>query len=300
MSLLRLLFACVLLLELAGLAQAPPPSPQMAAANQLLQAKKFDEAATAFETVVKEQPANPRAWYQLAVARFSLEHFAAAAEAFEKSFSLAPNPTALYNAACAYARMGNKEKALAALERIASGTAPLFADPAADSDLASLRTEPRFQEVLTNLDQRRRPCMYVAEARQLDFWVGEWDVFNPQGQQAGTSSIQQVAEGCAILENWRSGVGTTGKSLNFYDAGNKKWYQYWIGPTGVPSRYSGIYADGALRYVTEPFVANGKKTVSRLTFFNVDPNTVRQLAESSTDEGATWSVNYDFKYVRRK
>jgi len=32
----------------------------------------------------------------------------------------------------------------------------------------------------------------------------------------------------------------------------------------------------------------------------VDENTVRQLAENSTDDGKTWKATYDFKYVRKK
>jgi hypothetical protein len=47
-------------------------------------------------------------------------------------------------------------------------------------------------------------------------------------------------------------------------------------------------------------IANGKKVLNKLTFFKLDENTVRQLAESSADEGKTWTVNYDFKYVRKK
>ncbi|HEY6242874.1 MAG TPA: hypothetical protein VIX17_02940 [Pyrinomonadaceae bacterium] len=60
--------------------------------------------------------------------------------------------------------------------------------------------------------------------------------------------IQQVAEGCGLLENWTDRFGTTGKSLNFYDSAVQKWNQYWIGANGVPSRYSGVYREGAMRY----------------------------------------------------
>jgi hypothetical protein len=38
----------------------------------------------------------------------------------------------------------------------------------------------------------------------------------------------------------------------------------------------------------------------RLTFFNTNPNEVRQLGEVSNDLGKTWKVEYDFKYVRAK
>ena len=77
-----------------------------------------------------------------------------------------------------------------------------------------------------------------------------------------------------------------------------KWYQYWMGSNGMPVRYAGIYTDGAMRYETEPSVTGGARMLQRLTFFNLDVNTVRQLAEQSTDDGKTWTVTYDFKYVR--
>jgi hypothetical protein len=141
--------------------------------------------------------------------------------------------------------------------------------------------------------------MYSAEARQFDFWVGEWEVYNPQGRRVGSSVIQSVASGCGILENWTDGFGGTGKSINFYDPGEHKWFQYWVGQNGSPSRYSGVYRDGALRYVGESNVINGQKTIPRLTFFNVDANTVRQFAEKSDDEGKTWTTVYDFKYIRK-
>lgn len=55
-----------------------------------------------------------------------------------------------------------------------------------------------------------------------------------------------------------------------------------------------------MRYEGETVGKDGKKTLLRLTFFNLDPNTVRQLAENSPDDGKTWTTVYDFKYVRSK
>ena len=57
--------------------------------------------------------------------------------------------------------------------------------------------------------------------------------------------------------------------------------------------------NGAMRYEGEAQAAAGKVR-TRLTFFNLDPNTVRQLAEQSADDGKTWTTTYDFKYVRKK
>ncbi|HSS20043.1 MAG TPA: tetratricopeptide repeat protein [Pyrinomonadaceae bacterium] len=282
-------------------AQAPAqPSPQMAAANELFRAQKFADAAKAYEAIVKDEPNNGRAWYQLAMSRFSLEQFAQAIDAFQKNVAIANNSSAMYNMACAYARLGQKEKALEWLKKSIESKVPPFVNPADDTDLAGLRDDPRFKEIVVALDKQRHPCMYSAEARQFDFWVGEWEVFNPQGQKNGTSVIQQIASGCGILENWRDIFGNEGKSINFFDTNTAKWYQYWIGSSGGPSRFSGVYSDGALRYEGEPTTVSGVKTLRRLTFFNLDANTVRQLAETSNDDGKNWSTGYDFKYVRKK
>ncbi len=291
---LFLVFSAAVVLAQAG------PSPKMVAANELFKARQWAEAAKAYEAILKDEPKNARAYYQLGMARFSLAQFELAIDALQKNIAISNNATAMYNVACANARLGRKDKALEWLEKAINNQLQPFSNPADDPDFVEVRNEPRFKELMATLDRQRRPCMYSAEARQFDFWVGEWDVFNVQGQKTGTSVIQQISAGCGVLENWRDVFGNEGKSINFYDSNTHKWHQYWIGASGGPGRFSGIYENGALRYEGEPAVVNGARTLSRLTFFNVDANTVRQFAEQSADEGKVWTTTYDFKYVRTK
>lgn len=275
------------------------PSAKMTAAAELYKQQKFPEAATAFGDVLKDEPNNHRAWYLLGMALHSTGKFEPAIKAFEKSVALTQNPNAMYNIACGYARLGKTEQAFEWLEKsISAGVAP-FVNLETDKDLESLRTDARFKNLAQLAERRKKPCMFLAEARQFDFWVGEWDVFNPTGQKVGTNSIQLFANGCGVLENWTSAAGSDGKSLNYYDARTQKWHQYWIGTDGGALRYAGNFNENAMRFAGEA-VANGRKTLQKLTFFKLDENTVRQLAESSADDGATWTVNYDFKYVRKK
>jgi len=207
----------------------------------------------------------------------------------------------MYNLACAYARSGQKPQALDFLSKAISSNLPGAVSMNDDPDLASLRDDQVFKDLVLAHEKRTKPCLFAPESRQFDFWVGDWAVFNPQGQRAGTSRIESFAVGCGLLENWTSAGGAGGgKSINFYDPGDRKWHQYWMGADGRPQRYAGTFADGAMRYVGDPVTVNGKTTLSRLTFFNVDPDTVRQLAEQSTDGGRTWTVVYDLKYVRQK
>jgi tetratricopeptide (TPR) repeat protein len=296
-----LILLCLFAPTVCAQAQAPQPqsSPRMMAANELLKAQRWTEAANAYEEIVKDEPKNGRAWYQLGMARFSLKKFALAVEAFQKNIALTNNPNVMYQLACAYARLGQNELALEWLSKAVNNKLPPIVSLADDKDLAGLRDDRRFKELATAMDQQRRPCIYSAEARQFDFWIGEWDVLNLQGQRAGKSVIQQVSGGCGVLENWTDAFGNEGKSVNFYDANTKKWHQYWIGTRGGPLRFSGVYKDNAMRYEGEPATVNGSMTLSRMTFFNLDANTVRQFVEQSIDDGKTWTVTYDFKYVRK-
>ncbi len=147
-----------------------------------------------------------------------------------------------------------------------------------------------------------KPCSTI-EYRQFDFWLGEWDVFAPNGKPAGQSRIEQISADCALLENWSSGGGAfTGKSLNIYDSNDKRWHQSWVDSSGSRLELTGGFVDKKM--VLEGTALNqpgvGGKTTHRITWtVNADAS-VRQLWESSTDGGKTWSIAFDGKYVKSK
>ena len=275
------------------------PSPKMTAANEFYKQQKYQEAVASFGEVLKDEPQNGRAWYLLGMSLHSLGKYEQAIAAFEKNVAIVGNPNAMYNIACGYARLGQTDKAFEWLEKSLNGGAAPFVNLEADADLEILRKDARFKKMTELAERKKKPCMFLAEARQFDFWVGDWDVFNPAGQKVGTNSIQMFAGGCGIMENWKSAAGGDGKSINYYDANTQKWYQHWIGIDGGALRYAGNFSENAMRFEGDT-VANGKKALQKLTFFKLDENTVRQLAETSADEGKPWTITYDFKYVRKK
>jgi hypothetical protein len=57
-------------------------------------------------------PPEVRGYLDRATAAFALNHYAVAAENYEKAFELKPDPAVLYNAAQAHRLAGNKERAL--------------------------------------------------------------------------------------------------------------------------------------------------------------------------------------------
>ena len=145
------------------------------------------------------------------------------------------------------------------------------------------------------------PCRHSPEARQLDFWIGTWDVHNPEtGRVVGVNAIEPMLNGCALLESWTGAGGSSGTSLNFYDPQRKTWRQVWVSDRhNVLDYRQGELRDGAMRFSGLTIDAAGDTTLQRLTFFDVAPDTVRQLFESSKDGGESWSADWVGIYVRR-
>jgi hypothetical protein len=146
------------------------------------------------------------------------------------------------------------------------------------------------------------PCADAPERHRFDFWIGEWTVTGPTGSgPAGSSSIQSVSGGCALLENWTSGNGGHGKSLNAYNPATGQWQQYWIGQDGNPTEFrESSWAGSSLVFRAHvPVTGKSPATEMRLTFTPVDSNTVRQHGESSADGGVTWKTTYDLLYHRK-
>jgi len=143
------------------------------------------------------------------------------------------------------------------------------------------------------------PCA-EPERRALDFWLGEWDVFNPQGQKAGVNRVEKILNGCALLENWTGSRGGSGKSLNFFNLSTRRWEQLWVADAGGVIKYTGDFKDGAMRFDQgEHIRPDGARRRSRMTLTPLDAARVRQLIEQSSDDGKTWTVWFDATYVRR-
>ncbi|MBI3651098.1 MAG: tetratricopeptide repeat protein [Acidobacteria bacterium] len=280
-------------------AQTPALSPQMQAADALFTAQKWSQAIPAYEAITKTEPTNNRAWYRLAYALHSTAKYNEAIAAYQKIVAT-NNPSVLYNLARSYARLNHKEQAFAWLTKAVNAGFSQSAQLNNDADLASLRDDARFKELQTAIAKRATPCLYAPEHRQFDFWIGEWEVFTPPGQLAGTSSIQRVVDGCVIFENWTGAQGGNGKSFNFYDRNDGKWHQLWVGSNGGVINFSGAFKDDAMRYEAVTTTVNGSKTLQRMTFFKLVGDKVRQLWETSTDDGKTWSLAFDGTYVKKK
>ena len=139
------------------------------------------------------------------------------------------------------------------------------------------------------------------EHRQFDFWIGEWDVSLPDGRPAGTNRIRRVHGGCALHEEWTGASGSTGTSLNAYDAAARRWHQTWVGSDGLLLRLDGGMKEGAMELEGVTVGADGARTLQRIrwTPLGGTPARERQLWEASTDGGGTGAVGLDGTYRGR-
>ena len=141
-------------------------------------------------------------------------------------------------------------------------------------------------------------------AHEFDFWIGDWDVFGPDGQPVGRNTITSMfadpAASGMLHEHWRGKGGVEGRSLNAYDGARGRWHQTWMDSTGDMLLLEGGLVDGAM--VLEGRAPTGEDPTvmerQRITWTH-DGTEVRQLWEASADDGATWTVAFDGRYRRR-
>jgi hypothetical protein len=142
------------------------------------------------------------------------------------------------------------------------------------------------------------PCS-APEAKQFDFWIGDWDVFTPDGKLAGTNKISKLY-GCVLHESWAN-PKIQGQSFNVFDADRGVWHQTWVDSTGSLLVTEGAFRAGSM--VLSDATLPGKKDTKQVNEITWTPNadgTVRQHWRVSADGGKTWTTSFDGKYIRSK
>jgi tetratricopeptide (TPR) repeat protein len=290
-----------------GVVMATPVSAQgvpdttSARAESLFAAKDYAGAASAFRALTRAQPRQPRYWTRMGTSLQLLGRMDEAVAAYRHAIGLGVAPVAMYNLASVFAKRGQKDSAFHWLDALVTN-ASYSNDKAvaADTDFAPLRSDARFAAVLERMRAALRPCLTRKESRMFDFWVGDWDVKNPQGQPAGQSSVQLLLDGCALYENWTDSQGGGGKSLNSYNTDTKQWQQFWTDQYGRVTEYrESRWIDGSLQFTARQILPQGPALL-HMTFTPVNPDLVRQFGEISTDNGKTWSPSFDLYYHRKK
>lgn len=292
-------FILILIIPIVNFAVSQTQVDILEKAESAYKASDWATSVKLYLQLCKSQPGEAKFWNRLATSYYQQGVYKNASQTYRQYLSMAQDPVGMYNAACTFALSGEKDTAWYWLDKATQSGWFTAAQVRKDTDLKPLHSR-RFDDLVLSLDRAARPCEYDSLFRQFDFWIGEWDVFNIAGQKAGTNTIQKLTEGCLLFENWTGSLGGSGKSINFYDKQKKIWRQIWIASNGNVSEFYGQYSEGVMDFYGESALANVGIVKNRLRFFRIDSDTVRQLAERSDDNGKSWQVTYDFRYVRKK
>ena len=284
---------------LAAPRNAPAVTPQFA--DSLLQHQDWPAAVRAYDSLTRSEPTNGRYWYRLGTAQHGMNHYHEAVDAWTRAEAIGHNPVVMYNLGVGYALLNDKDHAFEWLGKAVTAGFQQEAQLQNDTDLAGLRTDPRYALLVAQVHAATVPCESRPESHQFDFWIGDWDVKTQQGQLAGHSHIEQILGQCVIFENWTGTQGGSGKSFNSYDTASATWRQFWVDDRGTVTEFTdGVYKDGALRFLTHNRAPDGNEILGRLSFYNLGPDRVRQWKERSVDTGKTWTTDYDFVYERQR
>jgi hypothetical protein len=145
-------------------------------------------------------------------------------------------------------------------------------------------------------EMRRSPTQACADSKmhQLDFWIGEWEVRSGR-HPAGTSSIEAVLGGCALIKKWSSDTGETSLTVFFYDPATGRWHEDGATSNGDILEAAGDLREGAMHFSGIRPIRH-RSTVSPPT-----PMELREKTETSVDcEGVSWTALHDLIYIRRE
>jgi len=135
------------------------------------------------------------------------------------------------------------------------------------------------------------------EHRAFDFWLGDWMVTKADGKPAGINHISAEYDGCVVHERYDVASGYRGESLNIYDVGRKLWHQTWVDNSGLLLRLEGGLREGSMVLEGQTTGADGQITLHRITWTPHVDGSVRQLWQSTNQDGL-WQAVFEGRYEK--
>lgn len=148
-------------------------------------------------------------------------------------------------------------------------------------------------------------CVNSRIMNNLDFWVGEWNVYNSENQLEGESCVTRVLGDCVFEENWESVTGYKAKSMIYLDSRFNRLKLLWL--TDNPFRPGGVkekehvetLEDGSLVFLGKVFIDQNKSYFDRTIITPVSDHEVKQKIDVSIDNGNTWKLIFEGRYSRK-
>jgi hypothetical protein len=144
------------------------------------------------------------------------------------------------------------------------------------------------------------PCRATDVSRNLDFWVGDWDVYVGK-DVAGRDTVERILDGCGITERWDGGAGDQGMSLFAFDARKDLWTQNWVtnnsaAPGGIKVKVLRAHTPTSTTFQGEIEGKSGAIYYDRTILTALAGGRVHQQIQVSRD-GVAWRTGFDAIYV---
>lgn len=299
-------FILLLTLSSAALAQSDTPAaednePVVADPAQLaFEEGRWEDAIAEYRELLAAYPEDRLSLLRIAQSQRELRRYDEALATLEQARTAnAPEAMIDLERARNLVLLGRSDDALAALDSADhSGLRALTLVEGA-KEFDAFRGTSRFERVHRNVRGRVYPCEGEPEASAFDFWIGRWEVRQPDGTLVGTNTITKRDGGCSIQERWEGSGGSVGTSVSFYLPSRGEWRQVWTGSsgtlfdmTGKPTE-NGMKMEGTIEYVSPNRVVAFRGTWTK----NADGD-VRQRLEEFDLAAQTWVMWFDGFYRR--
>jgi hypothetical protein len=146
------------------------------------------------------------------------------------------------------------------------------------------------------------PCRATEVSRNLDFWLGDWDVYVGT-ELAGRDTVERIVDGCGVTERWNGGPHDEGFSLFAYDARKDLWTQTWVTENsglagGLKSKVLRAHTPTSTTFQGEIEGKSGAVYYDRTILTVLPGGRVHQEIQVSRD-GIAWRTGFDAIYVPR-
>jgi hypothetical protein len=139
-------------------------------------------------------------------------------------------------------------------------------------------------------------CATNSANRQLDYWLGTWKIGSSGNAH---STVTLSLDKCLVVENWDGGRGHYGQNVFGYSADDRSWYGLFADNEGrVHVFTSGKVASDTAAFEGTSRGPNGEAVLNRVKIIRLNPNSVEQTWEKSTDNGTSWNVAFRGEYSR--
>jgi len=146
--------------------------------------------------------------------------------------------------------------------------------------------------------QQAAPTCDTPNHRAFDFWVGEWNVYDPSGRLVGENVITLEMNDCVVHESYTAG-SYHGESFSLYDRSRDVWHQTWVDQAGALLLLEGRLSGTAMVLEGTTVQPDGGVALNRVTWTPREDGSVHQRWQTTTDGGATWTTAFDGVYRRR-